>query len=168
MLDQVFLAQTFDFDGEIAHEKKQKSRKQKIEIKTGKAEIWKAESRKQKAKEEIRKAESRNAQKHFAVTGKQISTFTFMISFFVFKISDFYFLLSVFVFGFVDHGGENGHQFGGFRCQRMRERGIHSAFLAQQFQPQGRLVGFLQGPTQFGNEFVIRPGARRLTDLGGH
>jgi hypothetical protein len=154
MLDQVFLAQTFDFDGEIAHEKKQKSRKQKIEIKTGKAEIW--------------KAESRNAQKHFAVTGKQISTFTFMISFFVFKISDFYFLLSVFVFGFVDHGGENGHQFGGFRCQRLRERGIHSAFLAQQFQPQGRLVGFLQSPTQFGDEFVIRPGARCFAGLGGH
>jgi len=43
-----------------------------------------------------------------------------------------------------------------------------SAFLAQQFQPQGRLVGFLQSPTQFGDEFVIRPGARCLADLGGH
>jgi hypothetical protein len=88
MLDQVLLAKTFDFDGEIVHEKKQKSRKQKTEIKTGKAEIWKTESR--RGKMEIAKAESENA----VMPLPEDMVLFFVFSIFDFTIFNFYFLIS--------------------------------------------------------------------------
>jgi len=82
------LAKTFDFDGEIVHEKKQKSRKQKTEIKTGKAEIWKTESR--RGKMEIAKAESENA----VMPLPEDMVLFFVFSIFDFTIFNFYFLIS--------------------------------------------------------------------------
>jgi hypothetical protein len=80
-----------------------------------------------------------------------------------FNLPDFRFLLwfSAFAFCLVDHRGHDGHEFIGFLFQgQCVGRGDATVF-TQEFQPELGFVGFLQGSTQLGNEFVIgsRPGS---------
>ena len=67
----------------------------------------------------------------------------------------FCFLFSAFLLRSFDHGGENRNQLGRFTFQGFRERGLDSTLLTQQFQPQRRLIGFLECAAKLGYELLI-------------
>lgn len=101
---------------EETHQKgEQRLGKQKVEIHP--LEKWKLGNPLGKTK--IPKVESGNS-----ATGKA-KTFS------GFEISAF-----CFVFGFVDHGGQNGHEFVGFFFQRLSVGSGNATIFPEQFQPQ--------------------------------
>jgi hypothetical protein len=69
------------------------------------------------------------------------------------------------VFG---HGDEDGNQFVGFFPDRIDERAAYLAIVAQEFQPELTLVGFLDACFDFCNKLLWASGAGCFTVLRGN
>lgn len=74
--------------------------------------------------------------------------------------------LSAVATGSADDGGDDCDEFVSFLFDGQTHQGLIAALFVEQLKPQLGLVRFLEGNTQFRNEFSVRSGAGSFPNMG--